>query len=93
MLNKKVSLICPIYNEEKHILNCIESILMQDYPLDLIEFLLIDGLSKDRTREIINEYVVKYPFIHLLDNNKKNHPKKGNTNWLALPITPLLSAT
>lgn len=46
-----LSVICPIYNEEKYIAQCIESLLLQDYPKDDLEILFVDGMSTDKTRE------------------------------------------
>ena len=69
-----LSVIVPIYNEEKYIAKCIDSILEQDYPKDDMELLLCDGMSKDRTREIIAEYQKKYPWIQLLDNPDRIAP-------------------
>lgn len=69
-----LSVIMPIYNEEKYIAKCLDSILEQDYPKEDMELLLCDGMSKDRTREIIAEYQEKYPWIQLLDNPKKIAP-------------------
>lgn len=69
-----LSVICPIYNEEKYIAECIESILSQDYPKNDMEVIFVDGNSKDRTRKIANSYIAKYPFIRLLDNPKKVVP-------------------
>ena len=45
-----LSVICPIYNEEKYIGQCVESILAQDYPKDDLEILFVDGMSTDDTR-------------------------------------------
>ncbi len=73
-----ISIVCPIYNEEKYISSFIESILKQDYPKDGIEILLVDGRSKDKTREIISEYAVKYPCIHLVDNPQQTVPYAMN---------------
>lgn len=73
-----ISVICPIYNEEKYISECINSILLQDYPKNDMEVLLVDGMSTDRTREIVLSYCVKYPFIHLLDNPQKIVPYAMN---------------
>lgn len=69
-----ISVICPIYNEEKYIAKCIDSIIAQDYPKDDMEILFVDGMSSDRTREIVAEYQESYPFIRLLDNPKKIVP-------------------
>ncbi len=69
-----LSVICPIYNEEKHIESCILSIVAQDFPKDDLEVLFVDGKSNDRTREIITKYTSKYPYIRLLDNPKQIVP-------------------
>lgn len=69
-----LSVICPIYNEEKYIAGCIESILRQDYPKDDLEVIFADGMSSDRTREIVTEYAAKYPFIKLIDNPQRIVP-------------------
>ena len=66
-----VSIICPIYNEEKYIRNFLDSLLQQDYPKDNIEIIIVDGKSKDMTRDILAEYIVKYPFIRLIDNPER----------------------
>ena len=70
----KLSVICPIYNEEKHIAACLDSILRQDFPKEDLEVLLVDGMSTDRTREIVQQYTAQYPFIFLLDNPKRIVP-------------------
>ena len=71
---KKVSVICPVFNEEKFIEACILSIIEQDYPLDAMEVLFVDGRSTDRTREIIKQYMEQYDFIKLLDNPERIVP-------------------
>ncbi len=69
-----ISIICPIYNEEKYIAKCIESIIAQDYPNEDMEILFVDGMSTDNTRKIVAEYQAAYPFIQLLDNPQKIVP-------------------
>ena len=73
-----LSVICPIYNEEKYIAKCIDSILEQDYPKDDLEILFVDGMSTDRTRELVGEYIAKYPYIRLLDNPERIVPYAMN---------------
>lgn len=72
--NKTLSVIVPIFNEEKYIEQCIESILSQDYPKNNLEIIFVDGMSIDNTRTIINSYMEKYSFIKLLDNSMKIVP-------------------
>ena len=69
-----LSVIVPIYQEEKYIAKCIDSMLNQDYPKDDLEIILVDGMSKDRTREIVATYTAKYPFIHMIDNPERIAP-------------------
>ena len=69
-----LSVIVPIYNEEKYIAKCIDSILEQDFPKDELEIILADGMSQDCTREIVAKYTAKYPFISLIDNPKRIAP-------------------
>lgn len=50
----KVSIITTCYNRETTIREAIESVLIQDYPE--IEYIVVDGASKDGTLSVINEY-------------------------------------
>jgi len=52
--NPLVSLITVSFNSGKTIRNTIESILMQTY--ERIEYVVVDGLSKDNTVSIVKEY-------------------------------------
>jgi glycosyltransferase involved in cell wall biosynthesis len=78
MISHFISIICPIYNEEKYIDQCIESILQQDYPTNQMEIFFVDGMSSDKTRDIIKQYISKYSFIRLLDNLHKIVPSALN---------------
>jgi len=73
-----VSIIIPCRNEEKYIGRCLDSIIAQNYPKEKSEVLVIDGMSEDRTREIIKNYSQKYSFIKLLNNPKKFIPSALN---------------
>lgn len=50
----KVSIITSCYNRESTIRSAIESVLGQDYPN--IEYIVVDGASKDNSLQVINEY-------------------------------------
>jgi glycosyltransferase involved in cell wall biosynthesis len=66
--------IVPCRNEEKDISCCLESILANDYPKDRTEILIVDGMSEDRTREIVKSYADRYPFIRVVNNPEKHIP-------------------
>ncbi len=68
---KKVSVIIPILNEERYIKGCLDSLMEQDYPKEFLEIILVDGLSDDKTPDIIKDYIKKYPFIKLYVNSHK----------------------
>ena len=63
MTNIKVSVILSLFNEEKYIKNCIESLVAQTFCRDQMEWILVDGGSTDRTLEILKDYQAseKYP--------------------------------
>jgi len=63
-----VSIIIPCRNEEKFISRCLDSLISQDYPKENLEILVVDGISEDKTRQIVRRYSKKYPFIKLLEN-------------------------
>jgi glycosyltransferase involved in cell wall biosynthesis len=69
-----VSIICPIRNEEKYIGRCLDSLVRQTYDRSAIEILVVDGMSDDRTRDIVREYQSRFPNIRLLDNPRKIVP-------------------
>ena len=69
-----VSIIIPCRNEELCIGRCLDSIVANDYPAQRLEVIVIDGMSEDRTRDILREYALRYPFIRVLDNVKKEQP-------------------
>lgn len=73
-----VSIIIPCYNESRFIGQCLDSIVVNSYPKNRLEVIVVDGMSNDGTREIVREYERRYPFIRLLDNPLKIKPKALN---------------
>ncbi|MGB7403201.1 MAG: glycosyltransferase family 2 protein [Arcobacter sp.] len=71
---KKISLIIPIRNEGSYISECIDSIINFDYPKEFLEAIFVDGVSEDKTVEIIDTYIQKYPYIKVIRNEKKIVP-------------------
>lgn len=74
MSNPRITVVCPIYQERRFIGPLLESLSAQDYPKDSIEVFLIDGMSKDGTREYIAEYAKTHPFFRLVDNPMRTVP-------------------
>ncbi|HEU8162994.1 TPA: glycosyltransferase family 2 protein [Streptococcus pneumoniae] len=64
----KVSVIIPVYNVEKYLRRCLDSVVNQTYKD--IEVILVNDGSPDNSKEICEEYVAKYSNIQLI--NQKN---------------------
>ena len=73
-----ISIVVPVRNEENYIVRCLQSIVEQDYSKERLEILVVDGMSGDRTREIVKKYVQQYPFIKLFNNSKRIVPSALN---------------
>ncbi len=69
-----VSVIIPVRNEEAFIARTLDRILTQDYPLERIEIIVADGMSDDRTREILDDYAARYPQVRYVDNPARVTP-------------------
>ena len=65
-----VSVLMPIRNEEQVIRAALEAVLTQDWPAEKLEVLVIDGRSRDGTREAVAETAARHPQVRLrlLDN-------------------------
>jgi len=75
---KFVSIILPCRNEEKYIKKCIQSLIdnqSEDFQLEII---VVDGMSTDKTVEIVQNYIRQFPFIKLLQNPEKTVPYAMN---------------
>lgn len=64
-----ISVIVPIYNVEKFLSKCINSILKQSYKN--LEVLLVDDGSTDSSGKICDEYADKYDYIKVFHNRNQ----------------------
>jgi succinoglycan biosynthesis protein ExoA len=71
-----VTIIMPIKNEQDCIHLSLGAVLSQDYPSDRMEILVVDGMSTDRTYEIIRKIIDEscHPTVQLLENKGKIVP-------------------
>lgn len=67
MNDPKISVIIPIYNAEKYIRKCLNSILLQRFPLEVI---CVDDCSTDSTPDILKEYAKNHSNVTVLRNEK-----------------------
>ncbi len=73
-----VSIVIPMYNEERNIERCIRSIQRQDYPQEKIEIVVVDGDSTDGSREKVVRLAAQFSNIRLLSNPKRKTPSSLN---------------
>ena len=74
-----LSIIIPIYNDEKYLVECLDSCLHQDIPSDDYEIICVDDGSTDRTPEILRDYADCYPNIVLIFNQHQGGSLGRNT--------------
>ncbi len=57
-----VSVVLNVMNEEQHIADLLDSLVIQEQPVEII---VVDAASKDRTQDIVRRYTKRYPFIKM----------------------------
>lgn len=72
----KITIIIPIYNAEKYLRDLLESIINQTMKFEEIQVIMVDDFSKDKTREIMDEYSSKYNNVIGIKLNE-NHKIAG----------------
>lgn len=60
----KVSVIIPVYNVEKYLCQCVDSVINQN--LKNIEIILVDDGSPDNCPQICDEYQAKYDYVKVI---------------------------
>ena len=68
--NKRFSVIVPVYNGEKYLKGCLESILCQDSFGDDCEIILVDDGSADGTRDICDDFCETHDCIRVIHKTK-----------------------
>ncbi|MBI2845782.1 MAG: glycosyltransferase [Chloroflexi bacterium] len=54
-----ISVVLPVYNEEKYISSCLAALQVQDYPAKFYEVIVVDNASTDRTVELAAQFGVR----------------------------------
>lgn len=81
-MEKKVSIIIPVYNVEKYLDRCLKSILSNTYKN--IEIILVNDGSKDNSQNIINEYVKKYSDFIIAKEQENKGPAEARNLGLQI---------
>lgn len=68
----KISVILPIYNVEKYLEECIESVINQTIGFHNIQLILVDDASTDNSYNIMKEYQKKYTNVEIFHFEEKS---------------------
>ncbi|MCP3981353.1 MAG: glycosyltransferase family 2 protein [bacterium] len=79
----RLTVVLPVRNEERFIADTLAQLQRQEFPRDDVEFLVCDGYSDDRTREIVRELAAADPRIRLLDNPGRRSSAGRNVGFRA----------
>ncbi len=75
-----VSIIVPCYNEEATIRHLLDAVLAQTYPRGQMELVIADGISTDRTRDLIAAFQQEHAdlVVRVVDNAARTIPSGLN---------------
>ncbi|MDR3243909.1 MAG: glycosyltransferase [Elusimicrobiota bacterium] len=80
--NIKISVIVPIYNREKFLQNCLNSICNQTFKD--IEIICVNDCSTDNSLLILNEYALKDSRIVILNTSQQGGPSRARNKALSI---------
>lgn len=92
-----ISVLVPARNESDNILACLQSLVAQHYPPELMQVIVIDDASEDDTAAKVNSMQRKYPFIECLrlanDAGMQSHKKRAIEMGIAHAAGELIVCT
>ncbi len=63
----KFTIIIPARNEELAITNCLRTIQLQNYPLELFEVIVVNDHSTDETEKVVKSIQLSFPSLQLIN--------------------------
>jgi len=75
---KKITVIIPVYNEEKYLPKVFASLREQDYPQELTEIIVVDGCSTDNSANLLKNFQQEFSNLLVLANPQKIVPVSMN---------------
>jgi glycosyltransferase involved in cell wall biosynthesis len=87
----RVSVVIPCRNELGHISRCIESVLSSSYPIELLDVIVVDGMSDDGTIDEIKKLFGGNNRVQIIENQKRTTPvalnlgiKQSNAEYIMI---------
>ena len=63
-----VTVAVPMLNEARYIVACLDSFGAQDYPLEFLDVMVIDGGSDDGCLMVVERYMQANPWVRIVEN-------------------------
>ncbi len=76
MASPLISVIVPVYNKERHLKRCLDSLVRQTY--ENLEIILINDGSTDKSAELISEYIQLYRNVYVFDQENQGASSARN---------------
>ncbi len=67
-MSYELSVIIPVYNVERYIEQCLESVVNQSIGIENIEVIVVNDQTPDNSMSIVEKYAQKYPSIKIVNN-------------------------
>jgi glycosyltransferase involved in cell wall biosynthesis len=67
----RLSIIVPVYNTEKYLGRCLDSLIQQDIPSDEYEIIVINDGSEDNSAELVARYMSEHPQIRYHEHTNR----------------------
>ena len=78
-----LSIVVPVYNTEKFLASCLDSLLSQDLSAEKYEIICVNDGSKDSSGDILDKYSAQYSNVRVITQENKGHAAARNTGMLA----------
>lgn len=80
--NLTITICVPVYNVERYLTDCLDSLLAQDYPN--MQIILVDDGSTDSSGTICDEYALAHPQIIVVDHQQNKGPLMARRKGFSL---------
>ena len=86
-MEKILTVVVPTYNMEQYLDRCLTSLIIDDDKMALLEVLVVNDGSKDRSSEIAHSYEARYPdTFRVIDKENGNYGSCINRMILSLSL-------
>ena len=75
----QLSVIVPVYNVEKYILKCIESIFCQGIDDNTFELIIVNDGTKDNSMELISDIINRHANVIVINQENKGLSEARNS--------------